>query len=110
MKQWYSPSVYLPDQGKKILCMNKGDFYVAQRFANIWAQIPFTDSIYASFEAPQLWQEIDYSDGYSGYVKIKFKDKDTKFYTIDEIEKKFPEKYAKFIDDLKKHLGLKDEK
>lgn len=103
MTRWYSPSVYLPDQGKKVLCMKDCCFYVAQRFADIWCQIPFTDSEFAFFDPPELWQEIDYPNGITGYLLVGLK-RSKKLYTIDELEKKFPESYDDFIKGIKQMM------
>lgn len=94
MKEWIKTSLREPPQGKKVLCFHKGDVSVRQRFAKYWFPIPYIDSRLADIDPPQLWQEIDFPEGYEGYIKI-FHDKE--FYTIDEWEKIDAEVYKGFV-------------
>lgn len=97
MNRWYSPSVYLPDQGKKVLCFTNGDVDVRQRFKDYWIPIPYTDSSVADMKAPELWQEIDFPEPYTGYIKAM---KKNKIMTIDEFEKNYPKDYEIFVENL----------
>lgn len=91
--KWFTSNI-LPEQGKKILCMDRGDFYVAQRFGQYWFSIPFYDSTFSRYNEPELWCEIDFPENYKGYIKILIDDENL---TIDEAEKKHPDIYEIFV-------------
>jgi hypothetical protein len=78
----------LPEQGKKILCMDQGDFYVAQRFGPYWFSIPFYDSKHSRYNPPEKWAKIDFPKPYKGCVEVFV---EGKMYSIDEIEKFHPD-------------------
>ncbi len=113
MKEWHKPKDKIPPQGKKILCMHKGDLYVAQRFSNYWFSIPFCDSKYAFYEEPELWQEIDFPNGLTGEMAVyasrddpsnnnhSFLEK-SKAINMDEFEKQDPVAFQMLIVDLLK--------
>jgi hypothetical protein len=95
-KTWIKSSLRKPEQGKKVLCFDKGDVDVRQRFKDCWAPIPYVDAECANCDQPEFWQEIDFPDGYFGYMKIIH---ENKLLTIDEFEKKHPELYEELIKD-----------
>ena len=99
MNYWHSPKDKLPEQGKKILCMDGGDFYVAQRFSIYWLQIPFTDSALAYTTPPEMWQEIEFPCGLRGKTYLSV---DGAEYDVDELEQNFPDVYAEFIEMMRK--------
>lgn len=92
--KWHKPSDKKPEQGKKILCMDKGDFYVAQRFGDYWFSIPFYDSKFSRYHEPELWSDIDFPEPYKGYVKVMV---DDEMLNIDQIEKKHPDIYKELV-------------
>jgi hypothetical protein len=93
--KWYKPDKKKPEQGKKILCMDKGDFYVAQRFGNYWFSIPFHDSIYSRYFPPEMWAEISFPEPYTGYLRVMVYGE---MMFIDELEKKDPEVYKNTVE------------
>lgn len=94
MNSWKNPKVFIPDQGKKVLCMNKGDFYVAQRMGEYWLSIPFCDSKYAYSSPPDLWCEIDFPEGFTGKLHFGV---DGEMLDLDEFEKRYPDQYMEFL-------------
>lgn len=115
MNEWNKPSEKKPPQGKKVLCMRKGDFYVAQRFKDYWFSIPFADSKYAFFKEPELWQDINFPDGYTGFMKIlvspddyilRFEENPYKEINVDELEKHDPDAFYLLIESLKKSFEI----
>jgi len=104
--KWIKPSDKLPPQGKKVLYEKAGDIYVVQRLAEMWLPIPFVDSKYASWEAPDVWADFKPNGSLTGKMHV-FVD-DIK-YDIDEFEEKYPFQYAEFIDAIRK-LWKKDER
>ncbi len=102
MNEWISPKDKLPEQGKKVLCCDKHDYYVAQRFGKYWLQIPFTDSYFATTEMPEYWQEINFHGEDRGYLNILY---DDEFITCDEYEKLSEVDYNLFISNWVKMLG-----
>ena len=99
--KWYTPEEKLPEQGKKVLSMDQGDFFILQRFKDFWFSMPFNDSKYSRFHAPEMWQEIDFPNGFTGKIFVRVKDE---FIDIDELEKKYPKEFDNFINDMMKHF------
>lgn len=84
--------------GYKILCMKRGDFFVAQRFDDKYFPIPFIDSRYADMNLdPELWCEIDFMDPYTGYMRFMV---DGKIMLADEFKIKDPDGYQNLLDAL----------
>jgi hypothetical protein len=97
--KWIRPTDQLPPQGKKILYFKNGDIYVVQRFAELWLPIPFYDSVFAFYDEPELWCDIEPPENYTGKVFVKSpKDKDGNLMTIDELEIRYPKEYKKLIE------------
>lgn len=92
---WNKPCEKKPEQGKKILCMHKGDFYVAQRFGKYWFSIPFYDSEYSRYFEPDLWCEIDFPEGYHGKIRINVDDETM---DMETLERKHPGLHQEVID------------
>ncbi len=111
----------LPAQGLKVLCMKKGDFWVAQRFnykgKSYWLPIPFCDSKFANTDPPDYWSYIEFHKlpgKFEGLMKIKVFDVDNlpddnslihenladKLNTIDELEKMDPQSHEEFVGHL----------
>lgn len=93
VKSWNKPE-NKPEQGKKILCMNKGDFYVAQRWGDYWFSIPFNDSQYSYCFAPELWQDINFPIGLTGKMLVSV---EGKFMDIDSLQLNHPEVYGEML-------------
>jgi hypothetical protein len=92
---WNKPSDKKPDQGKKILCMLKVDFYVAQRFGPYWFPIPFYDSLFSRHSEPELWQDIYFPAVYSGKMRVQV---NGRMYDIDELEEHHPDIHKTLVD------------
>ena len=103
--KWYTLEEKLPEQGKKILCMKNGDFSVRQRFKDKYLPLPFTDSRYSDDSSPDKWAEIEYPEGYTGYITIEFEGKK---YPVDELERLNSHAYELFISCLM-NIAIKDE-
>lgn len=86
-KKWIKSSDQKPEQGKKVLCFNKGDVDVRQRFKEYWFPIPYVDAKLANINEPEMWQEIDFPEGFYGYLQVFIDDNLLK---MDQLEKKHP--------------------
>ena len=106
-KIWIKSSIRKPEQGKKVLCFDKGDVDVRQRFKNCWAPIPYTDAKSANCDEQEFWQEIDFPNGYEGYMKVVCYNNLLK---IDELEKKYPETYEEVVEKFLKMFSKEVEK
>ena len=97
MNEWHSPKDKLPPQAKKVLCVNRGDFYVAQRFGEYFLPIPFCDSVHAkdNYEMPDRWQDIDFPFPFTGFMH--FAVEDGELLTMDQLEEKYPENYKEIV-------------
>lgn len=93
-KEWKDPRQDQPEQGKKVLCMYKGDFYVAQRFGLYWFSIPFYDSEFSRHFLPDLWQEIDFPNDLTGKIHVAV---NGKIYDMDELEKEHPDTFDQMV-------------
>jgi hypothetical protein len=91
-----------PPMAWKVLCMNRGDFFVAQRFEDFYFPIPFIDSKYAKNNLfPELWCEIDFMEPYTEYMKFII---DGKKMLADEFKIKDPDEYKDLLDSLIKSV------
>jgi hypothetical protein len=103
MKIWIKSNLRKPPQGKKILCFDNGDISVRQRIKDHWFPIPYTDSAYADIDPPEFWQEIDFPEGFYGYMMVYYQGK---YYRMDEWEitqpKKFEELHQTLLEDFEK--------
>jgi hypothetical protein len=97
MHKWIDVRERLPEQGKKVLCCDHGDYYVAQRLRECWFQIPFIDSKYSTISPPEYWQEIEFYGVNKGYMVVKSGDKLLKF---DELEIENKTMYNFFIESI----------
>ena len=99
---WQSPVVELPKQGQKILCFDKGDVWVAQRFGAHWLEIPFAHADCFRQRVPQLWKNIYFPPPYDGNIKINLvlDGLCDEFLTFDELEKKYPEAAEHIVQEL----------
>jgi hypothetical protein len=108
MIDWIEPMLELPPQGKKILYFRKGDCSVRQRFDNYWVPIPYVDSQYCDFDPPQLWKDIELPGTFTGLMHVEV---DGTRYTIDELEKAYPEAYNLMVEmQLALHQDLTKDK
>lgn len=85
---WKYPAEEKPPQGKKILCLHKGDVYVAQRMGDYYFSIPFYDSQFSRYFKPDMWKDIDLPHGLTGRNFIKVEEMLMNF---DELESLHPE-------------------
>jgi hypothetical protein len=100
--RWFKPSEGLPKQGVRVLCVSKGDVWVAQRMGKYWFPIPFCDSIYATCTEPDLWCFIDLPNGLTGGMKVAVDN--GKLIDMDAFEKQHPEEFNDFVETLKKGM------
>jgi hypothetical protein len=103
MTKWKLSCEELPTQGTKVLCLNAGDVWIAQRFQECWFPIPFLDSNYATYEAPAKWSYIDLPECYSGKMKVRISPKGV-LMDMDEFEKNHPKEFIKIKNAMKKEM------
>lgn len=94
--------------GKKVLCCNRGDFYVAQRFEEYYIPIPFSDSCFAKdLCKPETWTEIDFPEPFTGYIRMQIQGYGDELFTMDQVkiidEKMYMEFVKLLIDDLERN-------
>ncbi len=108
MKKWHKPKENKPPQGLKVLCMHKGDLYVAQRLGEYYFSIPFADSKFSRYFAPDLWQEIDFPGNLKGKLLIVVEDE---LMDMDTLEKKHNRIFTEMINGLLEAFkkGMKDD-
>lgn len=94
MNKWHKSSEKLPQQGTKILCCDKGDIFVAQRYGKYWFSIPYYDSKFSRWHKPEMWQEIEFPEGFSGKTYVLVSGEKL---NIDELQKKEPKFYKEFV-------------
>ena len=99
---WISPKKKLPPQGKKILCFDKGDIYVALRFGKYWFPIPFLDARFATHLEPELWADIVPPEGYTGLIRTVVKER---MYNMDELEINHYDSYKILVDGFLKAMN-----
>lgn len=97
MTEWMKPKEDKPPQGLKVLCMHKGDFYVAQRMGEYWFSIPFADSKFSRYFEPELWQYINFPDPYHGKLLIMVSGN---VITMDMLEKEQPKIYKEMVEGM----------
>lgn len=102
-KKWHKVSDKLPEQGKKVLCMDRGDFFVLQRFKEFWFSIPFNDSKWSRLHPPEMWQEIEFPGELTGKI-FMYDQEEEELLDMDNLEKKNPEKFHKLVDDMVDHF------
>lgn len=71
MNKWKCCVKEPSELGKKVLCFDKGDCFVAMRFDDYYIPIPFA-SHHFSFQLskPEMWCEIDFPEGYNGHITM----------------------------------------
>ena len=97
---WHNPCEKKPVQGKKVLCMHKGDIYVAERYNNYWFPTIFLDSMHSRYFEPELWQEINFPEGLTGFKR--FKVEDGELITADELEVQHHDVFHDLVQAMKK--------
>ena len=105
---WISVKDRLPRQGQKVLCERKGDVYVAIRIKDRFLCFPFNSHKFCiDFQFPELWTPINFPKKMEGllYVLIEGEKMD-----MDGFEKKYPEWFERFADDLIDNIGKELEK
>ena len=106
MSNWKFCGIENPPQGLKVLCMHKGDLYVAQRFGKYWFSIPFYSCEFSRYFEPDMWQYIDFPESLTGLMKVKVEGEEALF-TIDELQKKYPTEYIAIVQSFKKSFDKK---
>lgn len=92
--------------GKKVLCQNNGDFYVAQRFEEYYIPIPFPDHYNAThLSKPETWCEIDFPEPYTGYVRVQIPGHGDKKFTLDELKLIDEKSYYELAESMIKFIG-----
>jgi|SRR5580765_4243880 len=107
MTEWHLSSEELPSQGTKILCFDKGDVWVAQRFQECWFPIPFCDSKLASYQPPEKWSYIEFPDGYYGKMRVQATLRG-RLMDMDEFEKEHPKKFLKIKNTMKFEMDYRE--
>ena len=106
---WFDSKNNPPPQGTKVLCFDEGDLWVAQRFREYWFPIPFCDSRLAQYKAPELWQSVNFPDGYKGKIMFQLEGEDD-LMDVEAIEKENPEFLTRLIECMKKQMDDRQEK
>lgn len=106
MKMWFDCVTQPPELGKKVLCMNKGDVYVAMRFEDKYLLWPFSEHYLAKYLLyPEMWCEIDFPKGYSEYLKVSLTGNIEDALTMEELKLVDEKTYFAFIEPLVKCIG-----
>lgn len=75
--------------------MYGNEFYVAKRYGEKYFSTMIYGSKYFKYTGePELWQYIEFPNELTGMLFLII---DDKAFTLDEVEKKHPKKYIKFI-------------
>lgn len=99
MKIWHDCEKDPSETGKKVLCQQKGDIYVAVRLGKYYIPMPFADHYFCSHLCfPETWSEIDFPEGLTGHFRVLVDGGELKKFS--ECEHEFPE----IFNDLKKLL------
>ena len=97
-----SPELNRPVQGLKVLCFNKGDCYVAQRFnykgKDHWISLSFATEDFST-DAPEMFAYISFPDGYRGMMRVKNPNNDV-LITFDELQKSFPKEHEEVVEHI----------
>jgi hypothetical protein len=105
MSKWKCCKKEPSETGKKVLCQQKGDLYVAMRLYEYYIPMPFADHYFSSNLCyPETWCEIDFPERLTGLMRVLEPGK-TDLITLAEFEKANPEEFKKFADALIDSLG-----
>ena len=95
-----------PHLGKKVLCHHEGDIFVAQRFEEYYVPIPFADHPLAKgLCKPDIWQEIDFPNNLTGYMRVAFSEGASQSLILDEVKKEYPVLYHEMAKAMIKSIG-----
>lgn len=71
MTKWRDCVTDPSEIGKKVLCIRRGDVYVAIRFEEYYVPMPFADHYFSTdLCKPEKWCEIDFPEPYTGYIRV----------------------------------------
>lgn len=94
------------ETGKKVLCHRRGDIYVAVRMKNYYVPMPFADHYFSpDLAQPEHWQEIDFPEGLTGYMRIMPEGIHGELITWSEYEIDYPDKFNELVLRIIKSLG-----
>lgn len=99
MKEWFETSKgQHPPEGLKVLCMHEGDFYVSQKFGDIYAPLPMCDSnVACRLVNPEKWQYIEFPEPYTGFIHFGLPFQEG-LITMEELKIKEPKRYKQICD------------
>jgi hypothetical protein len=103
---WFDCVTQPPELGKKVLCMNRGDIYVAMRFEDKYLLWPFSEHYLAKdLLYPEIWCEIDFPPGYTGHLKVSLTGDIEDALTLEELKLVDEKSYFDFIESILKSVG-----
>lgn len=93
MTKWRCCKNDPPETGKKVLCHQKGDIYVAYRLLDRYIPTPFVDHYFSpNLSYPETWSEIDFPEGLFGRLMMGISGED-ELLSLAEFEVKYPEEF-----------------
>lgn len=93
------------ETGKKVLCEQNGDLYVAQRFEKYYIPLPFADHYFSKDLCfPTQWQEINFPNGLTGILRI-YHQNEQRLMSFSEWEQKYPKEFKKYIKNIIDSIG-----
>ena len=93
------------ETGKKVLCQQQGDLYVAMRLGKYYVPIPFADHYFCKHLCfPETWSEIDFPEGLTGHIRIGVEGNE-KLLTLSELEIENPQEFKEFFDMIIESIG-----
>lgn len=106
MSIWFHCVTQPPELGKKVLCMNKGDVYVAMRFEDLYIPWPFaTSKLSVGLTNPEMWCEIPFPEGYTGYLRVSLTGRPEDALTLEELKLVDEKTYFECIKPIIESIG-----
>ena len=105
MTKWKCCKTQPPETGKKVLCQQQGDLYVAMRLKKYYLPMPFSDHYFCSDLCfPESWSEIDFPEPLTGHIRVLVKNTE-KLITLSELEVDFPDEFNHFANAMIKYIA-----
>lgn len=105
MNKWKCCKENPSETGKKVLCQQKGDLYVAMRIYEYYIPMPFADHYFCGHLChPETWSEIDFPKGLTGHTRVALEGK-MELVTLSQLEIDNPEEFKEFAEMIIFSLG-----